>query len=54
MDNDQPIPPVDRGLVALFLEMTVEERLSANDSAVIAIQELRHAFEQGERKEPGS
>lgn len=54
MDHDQPIRSVDRGLVALFLEMTVEERLSANDHAVIAIQELRHAFEQKKREEDGS
>ena len=54
MDNDQHIHQVDSGLVALFLEMTVEERLSANDNAVTAIQELRHAFEQGKREEPGS
>jgi hypothetical protein len=37
---------VDKGLIAMFLKMSVEERLLANDNAVIAIQELRSAFRQ--------
>lgn len=35
---------VDRGLVAMFLKMTPDERLSANDNAVRAIMEVRNAF----------
>jgi hypothetical protein len=37
---------VDKGLVAMFLRMTPEERLQANDNALRAILELRHAFER--------
>ena len=43
---------VDKGLIALFLKMSVEERLLANDNAVIAIQELRSAFRQRKNKKP--
>ncbi len=35
---------VDKGLVAMFLKMTPEERLKANDNAVRAIMEMRNAF----------
>ena len=35
---------VDKGLVTLFLRMTVEERVQANDNAVRAILELRDAY----------
>ena len=37
---------VDRGLVAMFLKMTPEERIQANENAVRTILELRHAFRQ--------
>jgi hypothetical protein len=37
-------PEVDKGLISMFLKMTVEERLLANDNAVIAILELKDAF----------
>jgi hypothetical protein len=37
---------VDKGLVAMFLKMTPEERLRANDNAVRAILELRNAYQQ--------
>ena len=37
---------VDKGLVAMFLKMSHEERLLANDNAVRAILELRNAFRQ--------
>lgn len=37
---------VDKGLVALFLKMSPEERLRANDNAVRAILEMRNAFKQ--------
>lgn len=35
---------VDEGLVAMFLKMTPEERLIANDNALRAIMEMRNAF----------
>jgi len=37
---------VDKGLVAMFLKMSPEERLRANDNALRAILELRHAYKQ--------
>ena len=37
---------VDKGLVAMFLKMSLEERLMANDNALRAILELRHAYRQ--------
>ncbi len=37
---------VDKGLVALFLRMSPEERLRANDNAIRAILELRNAYQQ--------
>lgn len=40
---------VDKGLVAMFLKMSPEERLIANDNAARAILELRNAFQQQNR-----
>ncbi len=37
---------VDKTLIAMFLKMSIEERLAANDNAVRTIQELRDAFER--------
>jgi hypothetical protein len=37
---------VDKGLVAMFLRMSPEERLRANDNALRTILELRHAYRQ--------
>ena len=37
---------VDEGLVAMFVKMSPEERLRANDNAVRAILELRNAYKQ--------
>ena len=37
---------VDKGLVAMFLKLSPEERLRSNDNAVRAILELRNAFKQ--------
>jgi hypothetical protein len=37
---------VDKSLVAMFLKMSPEERLQANDNAARAIQELRDAYKQ--------
>lgn len=44
---------VDKGLVAMFLKMSPEERLQANDNAARTIQELRHAFKQQRNGRPG-
>ena len=38
------VSDVDKGLVAMFLKMSPEERLRSNDNAVRAILELRNAF----------
>ena len=37
---------VDKGLVAMFLRMSPEERLRANDNAIRTILELRNAYQQ--------
>jgi hypothetical protein len=37
---------VDKSLVAMFLKMSPEERLQANDNAVRAFQVLRVAYKQ--------
>lgn len=39
---------VDRGLVAMFLKMTPEERIQANNNAINAITEMRNAFREKE------
>lgn len=45
---------IDKGLIAMFLKMTPEERLQANNNAIRAIMELRNAFRQRTTGEPGS
>lgn len=45
---------VDIGLIAMFLKMTPEERLKANDNAVRAILELRNAYQQQKNERSGS
>jgi hypothetical protein len=37
---------VDKGLVAMFIKMSPEERLKANDNAIRAILELRNAYQR--------
>ncbi len=37
---------IDRGLVAMFLKLSPEERLRANDNAARTILELRNAYRQ--------
>jgi len=37
---------VDKGLVAMFLRMSPDERLLANDNMVRTILELRNAYRQ--------
>jgi hypothetical protein len=44
---------VDKGLVAMFLRMSPEERLRANDNAIRAILELRNAYQQRKTNWPG-
>jgi len=45
---------VDKGLVAMFLRMSPEERLRANDNAIRTILELRKAYQQRKTSWPGS
>ena len=45
---------VDKGLIKFFLKMNPEERLRANDNAIRALSELRHAFKKQENPESGS
>lgn len=45
---------VDKSLVAMFLKMSPEERLRANDNAVRAILEMRHAYKQRQDTKHGS
>lgn len=37
-------PGVDKGLIAMFLKMSPEERLQSNDNAGRTILELRNAY----------
>ncbi len=43
---------VDKGLVAMFLKMSIEERLRINDSAARIILELRNAYKQQRANSP--
>lgn len=45
---------VDKGLIAMFLRMSPEERLLANDNAFRTILELRDAYRQQKANEPKS
>lgn len=45
---------VDKGLVAMFIRMSVEERLQANDNAVRTILELRDAYKRKKNLESES
>ncbi len=42
---------VDKGLVAMFLKMSPEERLQANDNAFRTILELRDAYRRQQANE---
>jgi hypothetical protein len=44
---------VDKGLVAMFLRMSPEERLQANNNAIRTILELRNAYQQQKTKRSG-
>lgn len=45
---------VDKGLVAMFLKMSIEERLRANDNAARTILELRNAYKHQRTVRSGS
>lgn len=52
--QNQEASGVDKSLIAMFLKMTPEERLKANDNAVHAIWQLKHAYrKQQEHRKPG-
>ena len=44
---------VDKGLVAMFLKMSPEERLQANDKAARTVKELRDGYKQQRNHRPG-
>ncbi len=48
--NNKRQSGVDKGLIAMILKMSIEERLLANDNAVSTIKELRVAFRQRENR----
>ncbi len=52
--NTRDSSGVDKGLVAMFLKMSPEERLQANDNAVRTILELRNAFKRKKIDRAGS
>jgi len=43
---------VDKGLIKIFLKMTPEERLRANDNTIRALVELRNAFKKQKTSSP--
>jgi hypothetical protein len=45
-DKNSESDQMDRGLVAMFLKLSPEERLRANDNAARTILELRNAYHQ--------
>lgn len=50
MKNNKRPSGVDKGLIAMFLKMSANDRLLANDNAVSTIKELRDAFRQRENR----
>ena len=44
---------VDKGLVAMFIRMTPEERIKSNDNAMRTILELRNGYQQRKSKHHG-
>jgi hypothetical protein len=44
LSSDSGGDVIDKGLITMFLKMTPEERLQANDNAMQAILELQDAF----------
>lgn len=45
---------VDKSLVAMFLRMTPEQRIQANDNAARLILELRDAYQRQTRHKSGA
>jgi hypothetical protein len=45
-NSPQSWPAVDRSLIKLFLRMTPEERLRANDNTIRTLTELRNALKK--------
>ena len=41
---------VDKGLVAMFLKLSPEERIEANDNAIRTILEMRDAYQKKKEK----
>ena len=54
MQTNSEVSGVDKGLIKIFLKMSVEERLMANNKAAQAIQELRNAYREQERNKTRS
>ena len=52
--KSKELSDVDKGLVAMFLKMSIEERLRTNDNAARTIWELRNAYKQQRTIRPGS
>ncbi len=50
--NTKNPPVVDKGLVAMFLKMSPEARLQANDTAARTIKELRDAYKEQRNDRP--
>jgi hypothetical protein len=46
------VPVVDKTLVSMFLKLSHEERLQANDDAVQTILELRNGFKRKPASRP--
>ena len=47
------MPDVDKGLIKMFLKMTPEERLRANDNTIRTLTELRNDFQKQKASKPG-
>ncbi len=45
---------VDKSLVTMFVKMSIEERLRANDNAVRTLMELRNAYQRKGTTRTGS
>ena len=46
-------PGVDKELIKMFLKMTPEERLCANDNTIRTLTELRNVFKKQNASKPG-
>lgn len=49
--KDASPPGVDKGLIHMFIRMSPEERLEANDDAARTILELRDAYKRQKNSE---